>query len=69
MKQSVSLEKYFSFLEAQKLSLTNEQQWQFGQYLDLLLYWSKKQNLISHNDIQYIVERHFLPSRLFSPIL
>jgi 16S rRNA (guanine527-N7)-methyltransferase len=62
VKQSVSLEEYFSFLEAQKLPLTNEQQWQFGQYLDLLLFWSKKQNLISHNDIQYIVERHFLPS-------
>lgn len=50
------------------MPLTNEQQWQFGQYLDLLLFWSKKQNLISNNDIQYIVERHFLPSSFLIPL-
>ena len=30
--------------------------------MDILLHWSQKQNLISHDDTTYIVERHFLPS-------
>ena len=62
MKQSISLDDFFLFMSSVDFVFNHTQQQQFRQYLDLLLGWSKKQNLMSHDDITYIVERHFLPS-------
>jgi 16S rRNA (guanine527-N7)-methyltransferase len=31
-------------------------------YLDLIIHWSAKQNLVSGHDLPHLVERHFLPS-------
>ncbi len=62
MKQSISLDDFFLFLSSVDYVFNNTQRQQFRQYLDVLLNWSQKQNLISHHDISNIVERHFLPS-------
>ena len=62
MKQSISLDDFFLFLSSADIIVNNKQKQQFRQYLDILLHWSQKQNLISHDDTAYIVERHFLPS-------
>jgi 16S rRNA (guanine527-N7)-methyltransferase len=62
VKQSINLDDFFLFLSSADVIVNNKQKQQFQQYLDILLHWSQKQNLISRDDTTYIVERHFLPS-------
>jgi 16S rRNA (guanine527-N7)-methyltransferase len=69
VKQSISLEQYFTFLEQQNIALSEKKRQQFGQFLDLLLFWARKQNLISRNDLRFIVERHFLPCSFLVTLL
>jgi 16S rRNA (guanine527-N7)-methyltransferase len=69
VKQSISLERFTSFARSRHIDLDNTQCMQLEHYLHLILFWSKKQNLISKNDQAYIIERHFLPSLFLCDIL
>jgi 16S rRNA (guanine527-N7)-methyltransferase len=69
VKQPFDLEKLFSFLDTQSIVLSTKQQEQFKNFLWLLKTWSRKQNLVSKNDILHLVERHFLPSTFLSQCL
>ncbi len=66
MEQSISLDDFFSYLSSAGLQTGAEQRAQLRKYLDLVLLWSQKQNLVSRNDLGHIVERHFLPSAFLS---
>jgi len=66
VKHLFNLKVFFSFLHSQSIVLSDYQQSQFKVYWDLLKVWSRKQNLVSKNDISYLVERHFLPSALLA---
>ena len=65
MKHQFDLENLFSFLNSQSIVLSNRQKQQFETYQKLLKIWSRKQNLVSSNDLSHLVERHFLSSALF----
>ena len=69
MKHPDDLIKLFDFMSNQNLDLSDRQKHQFAEYLQLLEKWSGKQNLVSRNDIPFLVERHFLPSILFCNII
>ncbi len=62
MKHPLNLNELYDFLESRNFSVTIKQKEHFYKYLDLLKIWTKKQNLVSQNDIPHIVERHYLPS-------
>lgn len=62
MKHPFDLHDLILFLAQQNLPLSSQQQDRFENYLNLLHYWTRKQNLVSKSDIAHIVERHFLPS-------
>jgi 16S rRNA (guanine527-N7)-methyltransferase len=69
VKHPFNLEILFSFLDSQSIVLSGRQHDQFRKYLTLLNSWSRKQNLVSKNDINHLVERHFLPSSFISMCL
>lgn len=69
VKQSISLEQFIKFIELQKIDLNAIQHQQLLQYLDLILLWSQKQNLVSKQDLEHLVERHFLPSMFLYTVL
>jgi 16S rRNA (guanine527-N7)-methyltransferase len=62
VKHPLNLNELYDFLESRNFSVTIKQREHFHKYLDLLKIWTKKQNLVSQNDIPHIVERHYLPS-------
>ena len=62
MKHHFDLEEFFAFLGNQNIVLSEKQKEQFVLYEQLLINRSAKQNLVSKNDIRYLVERHFFPS-------
>lgn len=62
MKHLFDLNDFFSFLSTQSLILSARQEEQFKKYQALLISWSRKQNLVSANDLNHLVERHFLSS-------
>ncbi len=62
MKHPLNLNELYDFLESRNFSVTTKQREHFYKYLDLLRVWTKKQNLVSQNDIPHIVERHYLTS-------
>jgi len=66
VKHPFNLEKFFAFLNSQSILISEHQQDQLRIYLDLLILWSKKQNLVSKKDVFHLVERHFLPSTFLS---
>ena len=69
MKQTIHLHELFNFLSKQGFYTSNEIYSKFEKYLSLIRSWSKRTNLISKNDIDFVVEKHFLPSIfLFSEI-
>lgn len=51
-----------SQLQFVNLSLSSEQIMMLDQYLNLLESWNKRTNLVSKNDVQYLVDRHILES-------
>ncbi len=62
MKQDYELNRMFSFLAEQNILLNTKQKQQVRGYVELLAGWSKRINLISKNDVPFIVERHILVS-------
>jgi 16S rRNA (guanine527-N7)-methyltransferase len=62
VKHQFDLDKLYHFLDSVQIALTLDQKRQFERFLDLLITWSHKQNLVSRNDLSTLVERHFLPS-------
>lgn len=62
MKRDHDLERMFDFLETQQVTLSARQREQVVKYVELLLGWSQKINLISKGDLQHIIERHILVS-------
>ncbi len=65
MKHDISLQKLAEFLSSQEIALSNKQIEQLDHYRLLLKQWNRKHNLISRNDEESIIERHFLPSFLY----
>lgn len=62
MKHHLDLDDLNRFLTSQNRVLSAVQRDQMHAYLNLILHWSKKQNLVSGHDLPFLVERHFLPS-------
>jgi 16S rRNA (guanine527-N7)-methyltransferase len=62
VKQDYELNRMFSFLAEQNILLNTKQKQQVRGYVELLAGWSKRINLISKNDVPFIVERHILVS-------
>ena len=54
-----------SFLKTQGIRISQKQTEQLSGYYNQLKHWNRKHNLVSHNDENYLVERHFLPSFLY----
>ncbi len=65
MKHDLSVNQLISFLKTQNIELSDTQVEQLNQYYEQLLLWNKKINLISNNDIPFIISKHFLPSFLY----
>ncbi|MBN2092534.1 16S rRNA (guanine(527)-N(7))-methyltransferase RsmG [candidate division KSB1 bacterium] len=51
-----------SQLQQVNVCLSSEQLTLMNQYLNLLVAWNERTNLVSRNDAQYLVERHLLES-------
>ena len=62
MKHHLGLDDLYRFLASQHRKLPADQRDRMHAYLDLILHWSVKQNLVSGHDLPHLVERHFLPS-------
>jgi 16S rRNA (guanine527-N7)-methyltransferase len=69
VKHHFDLERFFVFLGTQNIVLSEKQKEQFFLYEQLIKNRSGKQNLVSKNDIRYLVERHFFPSAFLSAYL
>ena len=66
MKHPLSLDSLYAFLADCGIKVRDGQKQQFSIYHRLITHWSQRQNLISRQDIDHIVERHFLPSLYLS---
>jgi 16S rRNA (guanine527-N7)-methyltransferase len=62
VKHHTDLNDLSEFMNRLNAPLSTRQYEQLGLYLELLNRWSKKINLVSRNDLPYLIERHFLPS-------
>jgi 16S rRNA (guanine527-N7)-methyltransferase len=65
VKHRFSLDPYLSFLHSRKIELDSSQIRQLSTYYNLLLQWSKRQNLFAAGDRPFLLERHFLPCLCF----
>ena len=62
VKQEMTLERLFVFLQDQDMALSEIQKERVWRYYELLRRWAAKQNLLSKKDSGHIIERHFVPS-------
>jgi len=62
VKQDITLERLFGFLQSHGMELSDQQKDRVVRYYELLRLWSGRQNLLSKNDAAFIVERHLLVS-------
>lgn len=69
MKQSISWSQLYDFLSVQNIHLTSRQKMQLEAYLDLIVRWSARHNLLSAKDLNHITERHILPSIYLGSLL
>jgi 16S rRNA (guanine527-N7)-methyltransferase len=69
VKQTISLEQFNSFAGNVGIGLNRRQKEQLQKYLELILFWSRKQNLVSKNDLNFIIERHYIPSLFLCSVL
>lgn len=61
VKQNDSLDDFFEKLERLGVQVNTQQKTWMDKYFHLLKKWAGRSNLISRNDINHIVERHFAP--------
>jgi 16S rRNA (guanine527-N7)-methyltransferase len=64
VKHPFSLQRFFLFLSSQSIDISDKQKDQFNKFHQLIKTRAKIQNLVSKNDLWYLVERHFLTSAL-----
>ncbi|RQV96925.1 MAG: 16S rRNA (guanine(527)-N(7))-methyltransferase RsmG [Calditrichaeota bacterium] len=69
MKPEITFNDMVGFLQTQKINLTLKQTDQLSNYYKLLMQWKNKTNLISSNDYNAILERHFITSFYYGFIL
>ena len=69
MKHEITFNNMIEFLQTQKIYLTPEQTDQLSEYHKSLLQWKNKINLVSSNDYNAILERHFITSFYYGFIL
>lgn len=65
VKQVESLNNLISFLDSELIVLSSQQRKSLYFYYHALLQYAGKHNLISKNDINFIIEKHFLSSFCF----
>ncbi|KAA3609832.1 MAG: 16S rRNA (guanine(527)-N(7))-methyltransferase RsmG [Calditrichaeota bacterium] len=65
VKQHNDLERFFEFLQKRLISLSSEQKEKLKIYLNRLITFSSSHRVVSRNDIDLIVEKHFLSSFCF----
>lgn len=65
MKQDISLSELISFLKSEHILLDDLQIQQLSIYREEILQWSKRMNLISRGDQNYLLRRHFIASFYF----
>jgi 16S rRNA (guanine527-N7)-methyltransferase len=62
VKQIEDLKRLASFLESQDIKVDSSVEERLKLYLKMLFTWSMKMNLVSANDIELLVNRHFFAS-------
>jgi 16S rRNA (guanine527-N7)-methyltransferase len=69
VKHHLNLNDLGNFLIGQGIDFTGAQLHQFELYINLIKNWSSRSNLISRHDFDDIVEKHILPSALFTQFI